>query len=80
MLDDDLTPRELLRRDHPQAYESLEALRDLARINPHLLIDVLELAMVLGVFSENERRRHADRDAFAALLPRSPSGWGRTTD
>jgi hypothetical protein len=48
---EDQTPHELIYNKYPLAARSISSLSDLAKINPHLIEQILELAIVIGIHS-----------------------------
>lgn len=51
----DLTPHELIQDAYPIAAHCISALVEIARVNPNLLQEVIELAIVIGINSAHHR-------------------------
>lgn len=64
---DDATPRDFLRRFGPLR-EAVSPLADLARLQPEMLTEIIELAMVMGVHAQERKAAEPDLTAIASTL------------
>lgn len=51
----DLAPHELIQDSYPIAARSISSLVEIAKVNPNLLQEVIELAIVIGINSAMSR-------------------------